>query len=415
MCDTILATPGTSAERSMLFGKNSDRQRNEAQTVELKPCAEYARDTEVRCTYISIPQLTRTSAVLLCRPYWIWGAEMGANEHGVVIGNEGLHAKGPPPKEPALTGMDLLRLTLERAQTAREAVDVLTALLAKYGQGGNCGHLTPNYYHNGYMIADATEAFVLETVGRDWLVNSVHGGRSMSNAYTIPQYASTIAAPDREHIGHAGARCVRSTALLREHEGRLTARTFMRILRDHGPSPSDAEWSPHTASAYTLCMHAGAEDRPGQTTGSMVSEVRSGTALHWVTGTAAPCLSIFKPVLLNSPLPQHGPTPTDRYDDRTLWWRHERVHRNALMHDFCTFLREIKSEREALEDEFQARMNEVLDGGSEAERARAVASCWRDALNAEARWLLRLPTALPAIATPYQAAWQAMNDISGLT
>src|SRR5690606_6135752 len=112
------------------------------------------------CTYVSIPQVASTHAVLICRPYWIWGAEMGANEHGVVIGNEGLPARAGIPDVPALTGMDLIRLALERATTAAGAVEVITRLLEEHGQGGNCGHIKPAYYHNGFMVADHREAFV---------------------------------------------------------------------------------------------------------------------------------------------------------------------------------------------------------------------------------------------------------------
>ena len=54
--------------------------------------------------------------------------------------------------------------------------------------------MRPSYYHNGFMIADARQAFVVETVGREWLVEHVRGIRSISNRYSIehePQRTST--------------------------------------------------------------------------------------------------------------------------------------------------------------------------------------------------------------------------------
>ena len=133
MCDTMVALAGTTAQGTCLFAKNSDREPEEAQAVEIIPGRRYAPGDTVRATYITIPQVERTWTVLLSRPFWIWGAEMGANEHGVVIGNEAIHAIIPPSEEPGLIGMDLLRLALERAQSAAEAVDVIT---------GSCSNAT---------------------------------------------------------------------------------------------------------------------------------------------------------------------------------------------------------------------------------------------------------------------------------
>ena len=42
MCDTIVALPPATAAGSVLFGKNSDRERNEAQVVEFLPRARHA-------------------------------------------------------------------------------------------------------------------------------------------------------------------------------------------------------------------------------------------------------------------------------------------------------------------------------------------------------------------------------------
>lgn len=438
MCDTILVPQTSSARRGMLFGKNSDRQRNEAQTVEYFPRVDYEGHEPLSCTYLTIPQAAGTHAVLLCRPFWTWGAEMGANEYGVVIGNEGLHARGRAPEEAALSGMDLLRLALERGTTAAEALEVITTLLQQYGQGGNCGHLTPSYYNNGFLLADPTEAYVLETVGRDWLSERVRGTHTLSNTYSIgqgadrvseglaaripgyrpgvdapPNFGEVIGDPNREHIGHARARRARSNLLLKAREGAVVIADIMSALRDHGPGVhSPTEYCPELVADITLCMHAKGQDRAGQTVGSMVSEIRKSQALHWVTGTAAPCISIFKPVLLDAPLPAHGPRPTDRFDSKSLWWRHERLHRSALMNNFAALLSDISPERNALEADFLARMETVLNGGETGERSRVVAECWKEATDAEDRWLWRIKNSIPPNERGDLTTWSEMNRIA---
>lgn len=440
MCDTILATPTCSDEGFMLFGKNSDRQRNEAQAVEYFAGAEHGPGATLKCTYIEIPQVRRTHTVLLCRPFWIWGAEMGANDHGVVVGNEGLYARSPPPEAAALIGMDLLRLALERASTAAQAVDVVTTLLERHGQGGNCGHTTPSYYNNGFMIADAREAFVLETVGREWLVERVQGVRAISNRYSIdrmplrvsaglpalvrdsgwsdesePRYADAITDPNKEHIGNAGARSACSTSLLNSLDRQVSVRDMMSILRDHGSGHQfHPQWRAECAVRRTLCMHAGTADRPGQTVGSMVSELRGNGAVHWVTGTAAPCMAVFKPVLMNAALPGHGPLPNDRFDLRTLWWRHERLHRAALSGDFAGFLDAIRPERDALEADSRSRVRSVMGGGTAAECSRVVGECWKAAMELEDQWLERVDHIVPAVDSSYATGWEQMNRLAGM-
>ncbi|MBL0713925.1 MAG: C69 family dipeptidase [Desulfosarcina sp.] len=137
MCDTIAATGNATTDGVTLFGKNSDREPNEAQYICHIPARHHPQGTEVRCTYLLIPQAARTNAVLLSRPFWMWGAEMGANEHGLTIGNEAVFTRVPYRKDNGLTGMDLLRLALERAETALEAVHIITDLIATHAQGGN--------------------------------------------------------------------------------------------------------------------------------------------------------------------------------------------------------------------------------------------------------------------------------------
>lgn len=449
MCDTIVALPDATRDRIALFGKNSDRERNEAQAVEFTPRADHAPDVTVACTYIAIPQVRRTHAALLCRPFWMWGAEMGANEHGVVIGNEAVHARMPPQETPALIGMDLLRLALERATTAAEAVEVIITLLEQHGQGGSCGHLAPRFYHNSFIVADPREAFVVETMRRHWLVQRAQGVRSISNAYSIgrdadrvsagldahiqdagwcrdatsdhapddakvPDYAKAIADAQRDTISHGRARCVRSTTLLQRRASRLTVADIMAILRDHGAvAETGPEWHPQHATTRTICMHAADGERGGQTVNSMVSELRGERAMHWVTGTSAPCTSIFKPVFADTPPPPHGPRPTDRFDPRALWWHHERLHR-AMLGDFPIHLAAIRDERDALEANFQARVADVLSGGDTADRAQLIAACWREALAVEDRWAAEIDAASPLGNAGYRASWLEMNRLAGV-
>jgi secernin len=438
MCDTLLAPPSTTRDRAMLFGKNSDRQRNEAQAIEYVPGAKHGGGSQVACTYIQIPQVPQTHAVLLSRPCWIWGAEMGANEKGVVIGNEGLQARIPASQEKALIGMDLIRLGLERASTAAEAVQMITALLEQHGQGGNCGHRTPNYYNNGFMIADAREAFVLETVGREWLVERVADVRAMSNRYSIGRdahsmsrgfldmiekggwrssdtqsYAEVLADPQRQHIGTAAKREDCGASLLKAARGRIDALDFMRMLRAHGSADGEpADWYPKCVVEKTVCMHAGEEESSAQTVAAMVSELTERDSLHWVTATSATCSSIFKPVLIDVPMPSFGATPTDRFDPAALWWRHEKLHRSAVLHDFPAFVERIQPERDELEARFRKRVRAVMNGGSVADRARVVAQCWNEAWEAEVRWQSLIDLSATAADAASAAGWKRMNEFA---
>ena len=92
MCDTLISLPNASLDDYTIFGKNSDRLSDEVQLITHQPRKTHEEE-EVKCTYISIPQVKETYAVLLSQPWWMWGAEMGTNEFGVTIGNEAVYTK----------------------------------------------------------------------------------------------------------------------------------------------------------------------------------------------------------------------------------------------------------------------------------------------------------------------------------
>ncbi len=388
MCDTFVVMPSNTKDGSVIFGKNSDREPNEAQILEYYPSKEYPEDATVTCTYLEIPQKSRTNAVLLSRPFWMWGAEMGANEKGVVIGNEAVWTKMPLEREGRLTGMDLLRLTLERADTAEQALEVITNLLMEYGQGGSCGYENKRLtYHNSFLISDPEEAWVLETAGHLWAALKVKESYAISNGLTIGEefdlshrdLIDTARKNDwlKEGKNFHFARCYSdwfyttfSKSKMRRSSSmecfsaagnNMTVPKAFAVLRDHGHNdyhPDSHFLMNHICahSANTIARHA------TQSTGSLVAHLKGDVHTFWGTGTSAPCLSVFKPIWFKGKvLPDLGRKTSGAFSSSSLWWNHERLHRTTLM-DFPVRSRIIQQERDSLEHEFiKASENAVGD------------------------------------------------------
>ena len=320
MCDTIVVVN----PEGVLFAKNSDRDANEAQLPEWLPAQHHDERATVRCTHVEIPQVAHTYAVLISRPFWMWGAEMGSNEHGVTIGNEAVFTN-QPYADSGLTGMDLLRLALERSRTKDEAVDVIVGLLETYGQGGGCGYEKPSStYHNSFIVADRQGAVVLETAGKRWATETVTGGvRTISNGLTIPGFADK----HRDRLRSRVAACDVRTALTeRGAEGAIGPGDLMTVLRSNGATP----WPRYRAVNGTLsmpCMHGGGLVASSSSTAGWVSDLKADT--HWITATSAQCLSLFKPVQVAIPV-DIGATPGSVADLESLWWRHERLARRVM-------------------------------------------------------------------------------------
>jgi len=434
-----VALGNTTADGITLFGKNSDREPNEAQHLLRIPRTQHPEGSTVTCTYITIPQVRTTYEVLLSKPFWIWGAEMGANEHGVAIGNEAVFTRVPYEKKGGLLGMDLLRLALERARTAREALEVITTLLAEYGQGGNAGFRHKFYYHNSFLIADPHEAWVLETAGRQWAAERVQDVRAISNGLTI---GNTWDLASDDLVSYAVdrgwckgrddfhfANCYSDTLytrlsachhrrqsteqMLRARIGSLTVQDLMAALRNHGTEPYDPAAG---LTGAEVCMHAGAGPvRGNQTVGSMVSSLAPDVQTHFVTGTAAPCTSVFKPVWLGMDLSAlFGPVPDGSYDEATLFWRHEALHR-ATLRDYTSLAPLYRAQRDALEQQFIPAAL-AYRHTAPGERAAFASRCFAEAAAAEQEWLEMVRSA-PVSNSPgllYRRAWRARNRAAGM-
>lgn len=353
MCDTIVALGPATADGSTLFGKNSDREPDEAQNLVVIPATSHPSGAEARCTHVSVPQVPETFAVILCNPFWMFGAEMGANEHGVMIGNEALFTR-ERVSPTGLTGMDLLRLALERSATAREALDIIIALLEKHGQGGRHGYRQNLKYMNGFLIADSRVAYVLETVKKWWAWKRIEDFWSISNIISLEQDFDECSEGLIENAtkkgwcktesdfnfrrcysdiiytrGSAGkSRECRSRSLLESSRGKLTVQKFMELLRDHGPDP---DWTPDRQKQSTLCMHAtGRLLRPTQSACSLVARAGADGNFFYSTGASNPCMSPFFPASPLEALPRGYVASGGSFKEGAWWWDAERLHRKAL-------------------------------------------------------------------------------------
>ena len=437
MCDTFVAMPSVTQDGSMIFGKNSDREASEVQLLEYYPECRHDPGELEQCTYISIPQVEETHAVLLSRPFWMWGAEMGANDRGVVIGNEAVFTKMPVQKEGGLTGMDLLRLALERRSTARGALDTITELLGKHGQGGNCGYQNQAfYYHNSFLIADPNEAWVLETAGHLWAAKKVEDYYAISNGLTIGNdfdlmhedliytalekgwikkkadfhFANCYSHTFYTRFSACATRQGRSQELLRKKTYSLT--DAFDHLRDHGGE----NYRPDTHFLMNhVCAHAGASParQAAQTTASFVAHITQDNETYWATASSSPCTSVFKPVWFgDDPLPTSFVGENiDQFDADIFWWHHEELHRQIML-DFQNRHDLVRRELDILEQRWLKAAKEI-DVKNRAALTAEAFSLERDTADA---LIAMLETESIQIKPrfPYKRFWNKQNQLVNL-
>ena len=387
MCDTLCA-PG---RRGMVFAKNSDRPPGEVQIA-----WPFGRRASAGCTlrtqYLSIGDTGAHAALLSC-PTWLWGAEHGVNEYGVAIGNERVSTtRDTKAAKPALIGMDLVRLGLERARTASEAVEVMTGLLEACGQGGIADAARQEAYDSSFLIADPTEAFVLETAGSDFAVGQYRAGVAISNRITLDNF-------DRfrdveKDTAFADVRLAASRRFLAATDsGGLTSAATAAHLRDHGAGPwgtPGTEGPVHEpprqvgsdASGVTVCMHV--RER-SVTTASMIAELppelADGAPLRVYVAPGSPCASMYVPAF---PRTAAGPPPFVPFElsGEDLWRAADAL--RQLVEADPAALSTLRETLQPVEDELWAEADDVLEdparwaevGGSWGSRAlHALRSC----------------------------------------
>jgi len=280
VCDTVCKI----GEGVTFFAKNSDREPNEAQYVEYYPS--FSREKSVKATYMEVEYDGRVNAIIISRPFWMWGAEMGVNEFGVAIGNESVFSKHKM-KERKLLGMDLLRIALEKSRTAKDASGIIIEYLEKYGQGGSNSARTELYYDNSFMITDRNESYILETEGTDHTLTKGALADSISNFPFARDYEKDVI---YSSLGKGKYRQEKTRRLVGSAGD---VGDLMDIMRSH----HDGFTHPADGNNGDICMHGGFLTRRFQTVNSMIVELKDGYSVVWSTYSSNPCISLYKPVI----------------------------------------------------------------------------------------------------------------------
>lgn len=377
-CDTFAVHAPHTPYAATLLGKNSDRPARETQPLRHVPGR--AGGGTVQLAYVEVDDPADTIPHLGSSPYWCWGHEIGVNAHGVAIGNEALFTRDLAAAaaadraghrvSPGILGMELLRLGLERGATAAEAVSAMTELVEQHGQYGAGTRSTDRpaaAYDNSYLVADATEVWVVETTGRRWAAKRVQDPFwALSNEPTLrddwdscsPDLAEHAAAQgwgggtggrldfaacfvdpgvplQVSHLRLQRSRQLLADAVRADGVGFAEARA---LLSDHyeGTFLGGAKFNPARPDFHTLCMHAHPSGFTwGNTAASMIAVLpRTGRPYVWWAATT-PCTSVYVPVsATESSLPSalstagtaHGTgphperVPADAASPESFWW-----------------------------------------------------------------------------------------------
>ena len=412
----------------MLFAKSADCEVNEANAIVRIPRKKHVKGESVRVTHLVIPQAEETYEIFLTKAFWTYGCEIGINEYGLAMGEEAVFTTEMAAEEKdGLIGPDLMRLGLERARNCQEAIEIMTGLLEKYGQGGSAELKGNSHFDSSFLMSDTSEAYIMETAGRKWAVRNIEDFDSISNmlgistnwtncsvdsgtkridwkkTFALEEVPPKLGSPDRQCITYDK---------LKESAGQITASTMFNIMRHHNDG-----YHPATAETHqNICIHAGPQEtRWWQADGVMVTDVGEHGVLIWVTGTSGNCVSIFKPVFMGIDLPEMiGPTPTEHFDPRSLWWKHELLHRRAMA-DFDHLVPEIRKDFDVLENEFLSASESVKKGTLD-EKRDFMEYCFYKSMQATEVWIGRLRARADLIFEDpaYQAMWQKLNAEAGL-
>ncbi len=389
MCDTFI-TFNTGKANHSFFAKNSDRDPGEPQIIQFINNAkeDFKSDflIEKLKKYTNGPLKNLISifknydhpySALISRPTWMWGAEMGVNEHGVAIGNEAVFSTEPQNKE-GLLGMDILRLALHNSKTADEAADFITSIIEKYGQGGNGSYSGNLKYHNSFLIKDFNQAIVIETSGKRWVKDASTSSCSISNAYSLngTNYIADEKSKNlnfKKRLENRFYTFFSKGDFRQEYTSKAAAekanslQEIFSILRSHIHNTEKITWG-----MKSVCVHPGILVK-SETTMSMVVEYTDDKFVVWHNSSPNPCVSIYKPLIISNNECFHLFNNTE---ESLKYYITNSNFSKKLVKNYKYFKSQIEKPRDLLEDEFINLINKNLESKLYSELNQEIIQCY---------------------------------------
>jgi len=386
-CDSWIAMPDATASGHMILAKTSDVAYYECEPFMRWEGGVHKPGEVIDLQYQKIPQVERTYTVLGASQFWLWGAEQAINEYGVAVAAEAVFtkewretlnkAKRGEKVERGILGINLLRVGLERGKTAREVLNVMGKFIEKYGQWGSglagYGDIDGSF-DLSYIIADGSEAWILEAAGYQWAAKRVKKGvANISNYLTIrgdwdlcsekmvqnalekgwwpaeriAEFDFALAYSDPEtQLAPNLIRGKRVAQLIKEKEGDIDAAWMFRISRDHleGTFLEGPYFNAAIPDFLTVCMH----HSPANFTWGITASTNvfvlpdKGADIVPVAYYAAdvPCCSVFVPFYVDGTKMPAGvdkagksgnkvtdPTVTRvwGFKEDSYWWQFDRL------------------------------------------------------------------------------------------
>jgi secernin len=369
VCDTLCVRTAD----GMVFAKNSDRHPDEPQVIETfdrRPPG-----PTLATQYLTIADVG-ASAFTGSRPTWLWGVEHGVNEHGVAIGNEKIWTiDRPQDLPPALLGMDLVRLGLERAKTADDALIVITGLLEQHGQGGSGEPHANEPYFSSFLVVDNAAAWIIETSNRTWAARRVdQGGCAISNRVSLTDNWTLASKNVTAGTSFDTYRLTAVPTAVADHRLAVTANASQHartiadvaaVLRSHGTHPGPPPEPGEDWNGFTVCMHRG--DLHAQTTASMITSLPDDAPVRIWACLGNPCCGVY--------VPGFPPALAPELSDPEQWQRFARL-RDRVEADPGT-LPMIRAVLDPVEAELWAGADAAFATGSVAALSQWAASAYR--------------------------------------